>query len=397
MAVVGIIAEYNPLHLGHLYHINNTKVLYPDAGIICIMSGNFVQRGDYAIVNKNIRARAAVDAGADLVIELPLPYCLASAPVFAHSAVSMLEACGNTTHISFGSECGDINVLKKAALASFEEAFNTNVQEALSHGFSYAHALGSAYPPKLRDICFSPNNLLGIEYIRSLVMLQSRVEPITFKRKGAGHDSLELSKYASASAIRKNISNGAPLDILALPSFMLDYIKTEQTLGRFPVLMEAQECSIVSVLKRMSKEEMSEIPEISEGLENRLFEAAKTAATTEQLLSALKSKRYTLARARRILLSAYLGIKRQDQDMPPPYLRLLAVGKRGRSLLHSMKSTATLPIITKPAALKLLDDRCRQLALLEERADSLYSLAYSGKAARGYGDFFTSSPYIMPK
>jgi predicted nucleotidyltransferase len=392
--VVGITAEYNPLHSGHLYHIRETKKILPGANIICVMSGNFVQRGDIAIADKNARAKAAVMAGADLVFELPVPYALAPAPVCAYGAVYLLNATGVLTHISFGSECGDIRLLTKAAEESSSAEYGESVKKLLAQGKSYASACGGSFSPELSKICSSPNNLLGIEYIRAAKKINENIGPLTVKRIGGGHDDLEKHRLPSATLIRSHILSGKKLPSGALPEFMSEILEIERNEGRFPTELKTLDGAIIAVIKRMGLEELREIPEITEGLEHKLFAAVKTAGSVESLLKELKSKRYTLARLRRIILAAFIGLTKEHQRHSPPYLRLLAAGENGRALLREISQKASVPVITKPAHLNRLGGVCALFAELEAGADSLYSLALPCPAARGDGGFYTQTPYI---
>ncbi len=391
---VGIIAEYNPLHSGHLFHITETKKRLPGAKVVCVISGNFVQRGDIAIADKNARARAAVLAGADLVFELPTPYALAPAPLFARGAVFLLNATGVLTHISFGCECGDVRPLIEAAAETSSPEFRENIRVALTEGRSYAAACGASFSDGLAEICASPNNLLGIEYIRAVNQINPKIVPVAIRRTGGGHDDLSETKFPSASLIRSRILSGVKPPDGALPDFMDAVTVSERQAGRFPADIRALDQAMTAVLKRMSVEELKEVPEITEGLENAVFNAAKTAGSVPAMLDALKSKRYTHSRLRRVLLSAFLGLTREFQQADPPYLRLLAAGENGRELLREIAEKAAVPVVTKPARLKELPG-CAKLAEFEARADALYSLAYPDPKARGDGGFFTRSPFVI--
>jgi len=208
------------------------------------------------------------------------------------------------------------------------------------------------------------------------------------------HDDLAETNFPSASLIRSRILSGKKTPDGALPDFMDAIAVSERQAGRFPADIRALDQAMTAVLKRMSIEELKEVPEITEGLENAVFNAAKTAGSVPAMLDALKSKRYTHSRLRRILLSAFLGLTRELQQADPPYLRLLAAGENGRELLREIAEKAAVPVVTKPARLKELPG-CAKLAEFEARADALYSLAYPDPKARGDGGFFTRSPFVI--
>jgi len=209
MKIAGIICEYNPLHLGHTGHMEKTRLaLGADCAIVCVMSGNFVQRGDFAIFNKNARAKAAIQCGADLVIELPLPYALSSAEGFAGAGVYLLDRLGVCDYITFGSESGDIGALTDAAVAIVSKKAETLTKEWLDKGLSYAAAQQKAADAVLgarSEVFKYPNNLLGIEYLKAITAYESSLKPITVKRTGDEHDS---DAGLSAFVLRKTLMRG---------------------------------------------------------------------------------------------------------------------------------------------------------------------------------------------
>lgn len=343
MEAIGIVAEYNPLHRGHIYHIERSRDM---AGrgcpVVCVMSGSVTQRGEPACMDKWTRARAAVEHGADLVIELPAPYACASADKFAWGAVFLLNATGVVKTLSFGSECGDLTALERA----FDAVEALDVKALMSGGASYPKALSRAD----NAVLSGANNTLGICYLRALKMLVSDITPITVKREGAGHDETAGDKgFPSAKELRELMFAGENAEHLCG--------------GGEPVSLYAHERLVLSALRSMEPEHWSEIEEVGEGLEYRLNRAVRNAKSLDGLYALVKTRRYTMARIRRIILRAYLGIPRAAA--PPPYLRVLAFGTRGAELLKRMKKTATIPIITKPASYRDLSPDCRELFELE--------------------------------
>lgn len=338
--VAGIVAEYNPFHRGHAYHIAETRrLLGADCAVLCVMSGDFVQRGDVAVFDKFARAEMAVRGGADLVLELPLRWSLSPAEVFAHGAVSLLESTGVVTHLSFGSECGDVNRLLAAVDAQHTPAFLEAFNAALASGVSYPRAQELAArraAPEIAELLTQPNDTLALMYLQALWALDSEIIPVAIPRVGAGHDAAGESDYPSASRLRERLRAGERV------SEWVPHLPEAK-----PVFLADLEIAILSRLRMLPREAFAALPCSSEGLENVLYKVVHSAAALEEILAAAKSKRYPMSRLRRMLLCAALGVRR---DVQSPYLRVLAANKRGRALLHTMRETATLPVITKPAA-----------------------------------------------
>ena len=395
MNVAGIICEYNPIHNGHVRHITETRrAVGRDAGIVCAMSGNFVQRGDLAVFSKTARAKAAVLCGADLVIELPDTASLSSAEGFARQGVALLEAAGVCTHISFGSESGSISELVSAANSLYMTEQEGYIKEELARGVTYAAARQAALrrtdPAAARLISY-PNNILAVEYIRALERLDSKMAPVTVRRTGAGHDS---AAGESSSSIREDLTAGRSVRG-RMPARALRVFEEEKAAGRGPVSMTAWETAVLAKLRGMSTEEFSALPDLSEGLENRLIKYARSCPTLAELFERTKTKRYTMSRIRRLVRCACLGITAEDAEIPPQYIRVLAVGQKGREILRQMSRTADLPVITRPAAGKKLAgaaaDQFRRAVL----GTDLYSLAYPDPAQRTGGRELTESPFVL--
>ena len=371
MRVAGIVAEYNPFHLGHAWHLSRTRALLgPDSGAVCVMSGHWVQRGDCAIADKWTRTALALAGGADLVIELPTPWAMASAESFARGAVGLLAATGVVDTLSFGSEDGDLSPLQAAAAALDAPDYPQKLRAALDRGLSFPAARQEA----AGCLCLStPNNNLGVEYLRSLNALGSAITPMTVERRGAGHDSTgHLDGFASASHIRallreNSTAEAAPL----LPVGSLDI------LGE-PASLVWAERAVLARLRTMGEGDWAALPDsgAAEGLPARLVRTAREARTLEEFYTLAKTKRYTHARLRRLAVGAFLGLKKEDRPTAVPYVRVLGLNERGQGLLKQMKKSCSLPILTKPAQARDLDGPARALFEAESRYTDLFGLCF---------------------
>ena len=392
MNICGIIAEYDPFHTGHARQIQAAReLLGSDCAIVCVMSGNWTQRGAPAIIGKHRRAQLALMGGADLVLELPLPYAISSAEWFARGGVSVLDAAGIVTHLCFGSECGDIGLLRRAADCLDREAYRQALRGETAKGLSFPAARQNAAAQLIgsgADCLSAPNNNLGVEYLRALAWRKSAIEPVTILRQGAGHGEDARGGYASATYLRTLLRNGrmdeaAPYLIdreveLLYSSQLADFSNAER--------------AVLYRLRQMSVDELAALPDCGEGLSNRLYRAIRESASVEEILTAAKSKRYTHARLRRILLWAYLGMTLHDRPDAPPYLRVLGMNGTGRELLRAMQEKASLPVLTKPAHVRQLPAGAQRLFELEARAADLYSLCLP--QPEPCGQEWTQSPVI---
>lgn len=395
MKVSGIICEYNPLHKGHCYHINKTRNHGADA-IVCVMSGNFVQRGDFAIMRKHARAESAILAGADLVLELPTPWAIASAEGFARGAIGILNALGIVSHLSFGCELDNTSKLTQVAELLLTEEFYKNIRIELKSGCSFAAARENVVAencPELSALLQTPNNILAIEYIKALLASSSLIKPEAIKREGCAHDADEVTgSFASASAIRKMIYDGN--FSFAYPYMTLESMQIferECTAGLAPVLQKSADRTILSHLKRMSKTDFLNVPDVSEGLEVRLCHAVCNAKTLDEAISAAKTKRYAHSRIRRVFLAAFLSMSRETSASLPSYARVLAFNDTGRTLLKMCHKSALIPIITKPADVHKfgVSDAFSKEALRTE----LYSL-FMPQPQTGMQDFKITPIYV---
>ena len=374
MKIAAVIAEYNPFHLGHEYMLTTVRNMGYD-GIIAVMSGNFVQRGDAAISDKRSRAKMAISCGADLVIELPLPYAVASAQKFAQGSVEIIKGCGIVDAIAFGSECGDVELIKTTADIIANE-IGDELKRQLDKGITFAAAREKAVASidkKAAAILKSPNDTLAVEYVTALG--NSEIKPIAIKRIGAAHDGDAIDGFASASQIRQMLLSG---DIEGaakyMPTAAAEILKEEIESGNAPVDLKRAENAVISHLRRLSVEDIRNLPDVSEGLENRILDAIRKGTSLDEIISRIKSKRYTMARIRRILLLAYLGVSKKDASVSVPYIRILAANQKGRQILKSMKKSATLPIITRTKEVNTLDKQAVNMFSLEGAAADLYWL-----------------------
>ena len=385
MKICGIVAEYNPFHNGHKYHIEKTKELYGATHIVAVMSGNFTQRGDIAVMDKFRRAETALKNGVDLVIELPVPFALGSAEQFATGSVSLLNSLGCVDMISFGSECGDLSLLEETAGAVLFAQQNENFFRYMKNGDPYPVALQKTieqyYEEEIIDALAEPNNTLAVEYLKALGECGSSIKPVTIKRFGAGHDSSSTTENnASASMIRKLILSGQEVSsyVPELPETDFADIRRLET-------------AILAKLRTMTPSEIEKAPNVLMGLENRIYKAARVSGNLAELFMLIKTKRYTMARIRRIVMSVFLGIKKSDLKSPPSYVRILGMNERGREILSA--ASCSLPMDTSLKALSGSGEKQKRLASLEERAGNLYGLAFEKK--RPCGTEFTAKPVIL--
>ena len=388
MKIGGTVAEFNPFHNGHAALCAAARARGV-THLVAVMSGNFVQRGDFAITDKRVRAACALACGVDLVLELPLPWAMSTAQTFARGGAGALAACGCVDVLTFGSECGQEQVLRDLAAAIAYPAVETRLRELLPTGLTYAKARELAVRQTLGDTLAdhlaSPNDLLGIEYLRAASPLGWNPEIMLTRRQGVSHDAnAPQGGYASASYLRERAGEGLSALSRFIPGASADILAKAEADGLFPAGKQKMQTAILAHLRRLGREELSHLPDISEGLENRLHAAIRAADSLASLESAVKTKRYTLARVRRLILSAFLGLRKEDAQGTPPYLRVLGLNERGSEILGRMKSTATLPLDASLARISRLGGRCQATAAIEERATDLYALALPAPLPCGY-------------
>lgn len=397
MRTAGIISEYNPFHRGHAWQIGELRRrLGAETAVVCAMSGSFVQRGDFAVMRTHARAEAAVRGGADLVLELPLPWAIASAEGFAAGGVGVLAATGAVDTLVFGSECGDTETLKAVAAALESEFFAAYLRQGLQEGVSFAAAREAAARKLLGEraaVLAQPNDILGVEYCKAIARQNAVMEPLALPRRGVGHDGGTAEGFASASRIRELLINGACADEFLTPESAAICAR-ECAAGRAPVTMANAERAILARLRAMREEDLAPFDGGGEGLYHRFYDAVQRETSIEDILAAAKSKRYAYARLRRLLLSAFLGL---TAELPAriPYLRVLACNERGREVLKTMKTTAAAPILTKSAQVRRLDAAAQRLFALTACAEEQYVLAYPDLAAARPGSAWTTDPVIL--
>ena len=398
VAAVGIIAEYNPFHRGHAWQIREIRRrLGADTAVVACMSGSFVQRGDFALLGKHPRAEAALRGGADLVLELPTPWSAATAERFAQGGVALLAATGVVTHLAFGCEWGTLEPLRAAADCLDSPAYPDCLARSMGAGVSFAAARQRAVRELMGEgaACLSlPNNTLAVEYLRALRAAGSAMEPLALPRVGAGHDSRELGPCPSASAIRELVLAGGDWSSV-LPPETAAVLAREVATGRAPVSWRSCERAILSRLRQMAEADFLPYDGGGEGLYHRFYAALRRETTVDGILAAVKTRRYPLARLRRMLLHSYLGVPQAGQGETPPYLRVLGAGRRGRELLARMRRSAALPVITKPGHVRRLDGEAQRLFEQEARCTDLYVLAYPALREAKPDSEFAVSPVVL--
>lgn len=338
MKTAGIICEYNPFHSGHKYQLDVVKRDF-DA-VICIMSGSFVQRGEVAVFDKWTRAKAALKNGADLVIELPVKAVLSSAEGFAYGGIELLNSLGIADAIFFGSECGDIDILRNCAEVILNEPpeVSETIKRLSKKGIGFATARAHAYKDILDEkILSAPNNILAIEYIKALIRTNSSVTPITLKRMGAGYsDTTAIDGFASATLLREkirsdeNISEFSPFDFSKEVTY-----DTNKLTDVFKYKLITQGANA-----------FSSISDVEAGLDNRFIKTVD-AGTLSDIIDKVKTKRYARTRLSRIAMRVLLNLK--DTPLSPEYVRVLGFNDTGKRLLSKMKTSCTLPIVNKVA------------------------------------------------
>lgn len=362
MKITGIITEYNPMHNGHVLHLEKTKNTLKADAIVCIMSGNFVQRGLPAIIDKWARAEMAIENGVDLVLELPVIYSVSSAEHFAFGSVSILNSLNIVDSICFGSECGNIDLLYEIAkiLVDEPESYKSSLKEHLKNGVNFPKARTLAISsyfnniPKVDDVLNSSNNILGIEYIKSLLRLNSTITPNTIIRQGSNYnDKGFTTRYSSATSIREFIfNNNNNYSLEKLKEFM-----PENNVHLF------QECIINGAIanpdhmlpylkyKALTQAHtLTNLPDVKEGLHNVLTKNLKECLNFNEVISASKSKRYTYTRLSRILCQYFLGLEKYDLQsllkQPPTYARVLGFNNTGKEILSLLKKSSSIPLYT---------------------------------------------------
>ena len=388
--ILGIVSEYNPFHNGHIHHLQVSKQLTKTDFTVAVMSGNFMQRGETALVDKWTRTEMALKSGIDLVIELPAVYALSSAENFADGAVKILNSLGVVDFISFGSEIGEITPLLEVANVLYKEPkeFSSLITTQLRSGLSYPKAREIALSQffgsskKYSSIVSNPNNILGVEYLKSLKKHRSHIRPLTIKRDYADYNSTqEKNGVASATAIRTMIQNKKNIHRV-VPYETYELIEKCKEEGKIVPSLAVFEKEIIYTLRKMTLSEIAELPDVSEVLENKIKAAANNFNTLDELIAAIKSKRYTQSRIQRILLYALLDISKKDINQSKrvtPYIRVLGFNKHGKRIISAIAAAnPKLKIIVsvKKFLENSTDNVLKNMISKDILATNIYTLGY---------------------
>ncbi len=402
MKIAAIITEYNPFHNGHLYQIERTReLLGEDTAIVAIMSGNYTQRGEPAIADKTIRARAAVECGVNLVLELPFPYSMSSAEFFARGGIYIADKIGVVDYLVFGSENGNIDALNviatnlssKEYAQAFENIKRSDISSALGYPEMCELAYNELFSPRLTRDFFTPNNILALEYLKALRNIKSNITPVTIKRAVAGYNDnfIVESSIQSATAIRQSIAAGDPSALDFVPENAKKVFSESILSGKMPTSASKFDTAVISHF-RLNPTAAYDIHDASGGLYNRLSAASVKTDSISSLTSMTSTKKYTAARIRRAIWNSYFGVTSSDVRAYPKFTQVLATDSIGRSILKRIKKTDGFYIITKPSAYKTLPDDVVKQKELSNRADSVFTLM---QTSPNDGNFpLTFTPYV---
>lgn len=447
MNITGLIVEYNPFHNGHIYHLQKSLEKTNADASIAVMSGNFIQRGEPALFDKFSRAKAAVKSGVDLVVELPSIYASQSAELFAKGSVALLNSLGCVNSICFGSEEGNIDALYLIAsiLCLEPQEFKEKLSSYLSEGMLFPTARNKALfdyinspdfsfgdnfnsidlsEERLNDILSSSNNILGIEYIKHLILLKSDIKPFTIGRIHSEYNSEEISgNINSATAVRKKLyeiisskeNNSSDIDELiksiqtstditnSIPESTLNMITSNIEKGFLPMYPEYFFETLISTIIR-DKKNLESYFDISEGIENKIFKAALVAKDYNELLNLVKSKRYTMTRIKRCLNNILLGITKDDMELAKgintiPYVRILAFNSKGREIIREIKKSSEIKIINKFSEVEhFMDDKNFKFLIENDiKCTDIYNTIYYKKnrpLLKGSMDYFIKPIYV---
>ena len=382
MTAAGIIAEYNPFHNGHAYMLSKVKEEISDAAVIA-MSTSFVQRGEPAVLSTEARVRAALANSADLVIALPVPWSMSGAQSFAAGGVAVLGSLGVVRNLAFGSESADIGLLEKVSECANSEEVVPLLKQYLSEGLPFAAARQKAVEricPEAASILGNPNDILAVEYLAAIKSTGVNLEPFCVGRKGVGHDCAADGSSASASAVRELMRADEDYADF-VPAETAGIIEEEKKCGRAPATLANVERAVLYKLRTSCAAEIAQAPDVSEGIENRIVFAAQEACSLDEVYAMAKTKRYTHARIRRIVMNTFLGITAKDAEGVPPYIRVLGFSESGKALLRQVNGSCGLPVVMKYSDVKKLDDKAKRIYELECRAADIHSLCFPVPAA----------------
>ncbi len=408
MIIPGIIAEYNPFHNGHAYQIQKAKQITKADAVIVVMSGNFVQRGEPAILDKWTRTHMALCGGADMVIELPILYATASAEYFAHAGIKLLHDTGIVTDICFGSEIGEIAPIIQTAKLLLNESdnFKRLLKQYLQQGLSYASARYTALTELYsitKNVLSEPNNILAVEYVKALQKLNSHICPHTIARKGNHYHDTLLSeqKMASASALRNALLHGHIKEIYPyIPRQCHDILYKSISQGIAPIFLNDFTTALQYCIRTQTPQKIKNIFEVTEGLENRIYQSLNTQYDIENMISFIKTKRYTQTHIQRMLLHILLQIQKKDvlyfnEKGYSPYIRVLGFCREKQNLFSMLKKYCALPLLTNLKHYKnVLDEKGQYLLSLETKSTDIYFIASPNKIYSRINQDFTT-PMVM--
>lgn len=384
MAVVGIIAEYNPLHKGHMYHLEQAVKKTDASYVIVVMSGNFVQRGEPACTDKYTRAAWALQAGADIVIELPSVFSNSSAQLFSEGAVRLLNATGVVTDLAFGCEQASLQTLNDLLdiIVNEPPEYKICLKKHMKSGKSYPRARYDALQEmgisdNMLQELVKPNNILAIEYIRSLKRIRSSIRPLPIERVGGDYNDPYLTgEFSSATAIRNAVKAGDKNVTAALPLFVSGAMQFD---NQFPLTANDIGSMMLYKIRSMDKDSIADTPDVSEGFEQTIADASRTAVNADSFFEAIKSKRYTLARCKRIGMSALLGITKELQedmlDDKNLYFRVLGLKRDARVLLSAIASKSNVPIIMRNSDIYKCTEAARSSLEIDSFSTDILSYA----------------------
>lgn len=384
MKTVAIVCEYNPFHNGHLYHIQKIREEFgEDTAIIAIMSGNYTQRGDVAIMDKTARAKCAVLGGANLVLELPFPYSMLSAEFFATAAVSIINDLGCVDIISFGSEDGKIVSIINTATIMQSERFNQELDLLLKdkkyQTYGYPQIIETALKnTKINSeaIALTPNNILGIEYVKALIRTKSQVKPHTIERICNNYDeeNVVAGTIQSASAIRNCLEHDIESAKDYMPYFTNDVLLNEKADGEFPCNLSKISTAIIANFRLNAHDAFDAIQDANGGLYNRLREKSLEANDINAMLNLCETKSYTRSRLRRAMLTSFFGVTSSEAKMKPEYTQVLAFDSVGQAKLKQIKKNGLISVLTKPSSIQGLSSAALLQKKRSDMADSIFEL-----------------------
>ena len=359
MKTIGIIAEYNPFHNGHIYHLKKIKELFPDSRLVLVLSGNFTQRGLPSIINKWDKTKIALEYGIDLVIELPYPFATQSADIFAKGAIEILNEV-NCDYLVFGSESDNVEQLKQLANIQINNPnFNNLTKKYLDKGVNYPTAMNLSLKEITGNEVMLPNDLLGLSYIKEIIKQNSKIIPMTIKRTNDYHDTLIENNIASATSIREAIKNNKDIKD-AVPEESLNIIKENSIfLDNYFTYFKYQ---------IYTNKDLSKILDVDEGIENKILKVIDEVNNFEEFIEKIKTKRYTYNKIVRMINHILCEFTKEENEnyKDVKYLRILGFSKNGKKILNEIKKTTKLPIITKFSNIPEL--------ILEKRITSIYSI-----------------------